>query len=129
MPYLNKIILVGHVGKEPSVRYGKSGNAVCDFSLATADGYGENKKTNWHRIICFKKTAEFVGEYGLKGSLAIIEGHLQYSQWEDKDGNKRESTEIVAHNVQLVKSEGDSPHNQETKKVQGDDFVDSDIPF
>ena len=131
---VNKAILIGNLGRDPEILYTKNGNAVASFSLATSEKWkgkdGETQEeTEWHRIVAWNKLGEICGEYLNKGKQVYIEGRLQTREWEDKDGNKRESTEIVAHNVQLVKSEGDSPHNQETKKVQGDDFVDSDIPF
>ena len=118
---VNKVILIGNLGKDPEVRYTQSQTAVCTFSLAT----GERKKdpngnwvdhTEWHNIVCFNKTAEFVGQYLKKGRQVFIEGKIQTRKWQDKEGKDRYTTEILANNVQFVgnKESGGSSRNEPT---------------
>ncbi|HHM02705.1 MAG TPA: single-stranded DNA-binding protein [Caldithrix abyssi] len=109
---VNKVILLGRLGKDPEMRYAPSGTAIATFSLATnhrqknKDGEWE-EKTEWHNILTFGKTAEVAGEYLKKGKLVFVEGRIQTSSWEDDKGQKRYRTEIVAANMQLVGSRGD----------------------
>lgn len=101
MPSLNKVLLIGHLGKDPELRYAPSGTAIATFSLATnsrqkaSDGEWVDK-TEWHNIITFNKKAEFAGEYLKKGAAVFVEGRLQTSSWEDSEGNKKYKTEVVA---------------------------------
>lgn len=112
---VNKVILVGRLGGDPDIRYSASGVAVAKFSLATnefvpggAEGNRE-ERTEWHRIVTFGKTAEFCGNYLSKGRLAYIEGSIRTNQWEDAQGQKRYSTEIIAREIQMLGSgEGQS---------------------
>ena len=123
---VNKVILVGNLGKDPEVRYLPSGGAVANFSIATSESWkdkatGENKeKTEWHSISIFGKLAEIAGEYLRKGSQVYIEGALQTRKWQDQSGNDRYTTEVVAQGFNGVmqmlggKQEGQqqNPKNQ-----------------
>ncbi len=112
MAGVNKAILIGHLGSDPEVRYTPDGTAVANFNIATSREWkdkasGEKKKqTEWHRIVVFRRLAEICGEYLSKGSQIYIEGHLQTREWQDKDGNKRTTTEIVASQMQMLGSRG-----------------------
>ena len=107
MAGLNKVILIGNLGADPEIRYTPSGMAVANFRLATSetrntkDGQKETK-TEWHRIVTFGKLAEICGEYLEKGKQVYIEGKIQTRNWEDKDGNKRFTTEIVANDMRML---------------------------
>lgn len=98
---LNKVQLIGRLGQDPEIKYMASGDPVCNISLATGESWkdknsGEKKsKTEWHRVVIFGKLAEVAGEYLRKGSQVYFEGKLQTREWEDKDGNKRYTTEVV----------------------------------
>ena len=108
MAGVNKVILVGNLGRDPEIRYTQSGQAVCNFTLATTESYtpkGSDKredKTEWHRIVAWGRLAEICGEYLAKGKQIYVEGRLQTRDWEDRDGNKRYTTEIVAANMQML---------------------------
>jgi len=104
---VNKVILVGRLGADPDIRYSAGGMAVAKFNLATNDAVsaGEGKweeKTEWHRIVTFGKTAEFCGNYLGKGRLIYVEGSLRTNQWEDQQGQKRYTTEIIARDIQML---------------------------
>ena len=104
---VNKVILVGNVGRDPELRYTSSGTAVANFSLATSRRYKDRdgnrqEQTEWHRVVAWARTAEIVNQYANKGKQLFIEGRLQTRQWEDRDGNTRYTTEVVADNIQLL---------------------------
>jgi single-strand DNA-binding protein len=108
---VNKVILVGRLGADPEVRYMQDGTMVTNFRLATdeqwKDKSGEKvQRTEWHRVVAFRKLAEICGNYLSKGRLVYIEGKMQTRSWEDKDGQKRFTTEIVASNMQMLESKG-----------------------
>ena len=109
---VNKVILVGNLGKDPEVRYMSNGNAVCNAVLATSESWkdkqtGEQKeKTEWHNIVFYRRLAEIAGEYLKKGSQVYIEGKLQTRKWQDKSGNDRYTTEIIANEMQMLGSRG-----------------------
>ncbi|HEV2341762.1 MAG TPA: single-stranded DNA-binding protein [Candidatus Acidoferrales bacterium] len=110
---VNKAILVGRLGRDPETRYTGSGQAVANFTLATDSTYkdraGERqKRTEWHRIVAWGKLAEICQQYLKKGSQVYIEGRLQTREWEDKSGQKRSTTEIVASDMRMLGSRGDS---------------------
>jgi single-strand DNA-binding protein len=99
--------LVGNVGRDPELRYTASGTAVANFSLATSRRYkdrdgNQQEQTEWHRCVAWARTAEIVNQYANKGKQLYIEGRLQTRQWEDRDGNTRYTTEVVADNIQLL---------------------------
>ena len=110
MASVNKVILIGNLGKDPEVRYSPNGGAVTNITLATSESWkdkntGEKQeKTEWHRIVFFGKLAEIAGEYLKKGSQVYIEGRLQTRKWQDKEGKDRYTTEIVAGEMQMLGS-------------------------
>lgn len=113
---INKVILVGNLGKDPELRYTPSGAAVCTFSLATSDKFknkaGESQEnTEWHNIVAWKGLAEICGKYLHKGKQVYVEGKLQTRSYEDRNGNKRNVTEIVISQMQMLgsNSAGRSP--------------------
>ena len=111
MASVNKVILIGNLGKDPEVRYLPSGDAVTNISVATTDQWkdksGEKQEhTEWHRVAFFGKTAEIAGEYLKKGSPVYIEGRIRTRKWQDKEGNDKYSTEIVADRMQLLGGRG-----------------------
>ncbi len=103
---MNKVILIGRIGQDPKLSYTTSGQAVANFSVATDEGYKDRnsgqkvEKTEWHRIVAWRQTAEFVGKYLSKGRLVLVEGKLQTRKWQDQNGQDRYTTEIQANNVQ-----------------------------
>ncbi len=153
MASVNKAIIIGNLGKDPEMRYMPSGDAICNFSIATTDSWkdksGEKQeKTEWHRISMFGKLAEIAGEYLKKGSQVYVEGRLQTRKWQDKDGHERYTTEIVADRMQMLGSKSGGGSNFEVvdnsaasvpasapaaKKPApakgGFDDLDDDIPF
>ena len=112
MAGVNKAILIGNLGRDPELRYTQSGQPVANFTLATTetwnkrDGGGKEEKTEWHRIVVWGKTAENCGKYLDKGRQVYIEGRLQTREWQDKEGQKRYTTEIVAQTVQFLGGQG-----------------------
>jgi single-strand DNA-binding protein len=142
---VNKVILVGRLGKDPEVRYSNNGNAVTSFTLATSRVYKdkEGKKiddTEWHKTVSFGRTAEVCGEYLHKGSLVYIEGRIQTRSWDDKDGNKRWTTEIIIEQMRMLGSKSDSQGGSQGGSSEGNDrpqdhgnptndFPDDDVPF
>jgi single-strand DNA-binding protein len=110
---VNKVILVGRLGRDPETRYTGAGQAVCNFSLATDESFknrdGERqKRTEWHKIVVWAKQAEIAQQYLKKGSLIYLEGRIQSREWTDKEGQKRTSFEIVATNFRMLGSRADS---------------------
>ncbi len=104
---VNKVILVGRLGRDPETRYTGGGQAVANFSVATDESYkdrnGERqKRTEWHKIVVWGKQAEIAQQYLKKGSLVFIEGRIQSREWQDKEGQKRTSFEIVANNFRML---------------------------
>ena len=142
MAGINKAILVGRLGSDPEVRYTPSGVAVANFSIATSEEWkdkdtGEKKeRTEWHRIVAWRRLGEICGEYLSKGRQVYIEGRIQTRDWEDRDGNKRYTTEIVATDVQFLggrdsadagRSQG--PPTAEFSGAPSQGPGDDDIPF
>jgi len=108
---VNKVILIGRLGKDPEVRYTPDGTMVTTFNVATdeqrKDKNGEKiQKTEWHKIVTWGKLAEICGNYLVKGKLVFVEGRIQTRSWEDKEGVKRYTTEIIASNMQMLDSKG-----------------------
>jgi single-strand DNA-binding protein len=141
---VNKVMLIGRLGRDPEVRYLPSGVAIANISLATSEQWkdkntGEKQeKTEWHRVVFFGRLAEVVGEYLKKGGEVFVEGRLQTRKWQDKDGNDKYTTEIVANEMQMLGSKpsgsggtsapSNAPATPATPAPPGDDF-DDDIPF
>ena len=110
---INKALLIGNLGADPEVRYTAGGSAVANVRLATAESWrdkdsGEQQeRTEWHRVVFFGRLAEIVGEYLRKGSQVYVEGRIQTRKWQDRDGNDRYSTEIVANEMQMLGGRSD----------------------
>ncbi len=108
MASVNKVILIGNLGRDPEVRYAPSGSAICNIALATSRNWknkdtGERQEeTEWHRVVFFDRLAEIAGEYLKKGRPVYVEGHLKTRKWTDKDGVEKYSTEIIADQMQLL---------------------------
>ena len=158
MASVNKVILVGNLGRDPEMRYMPSGDAIASFSVATTDTWkdksgAKQERTEWHRISMFGKQAEIAGQYLKKGSSVYIEGRLQTRKWTDKEGQERQTTEVVADRMQMLGGRGgnafevmddenDAPQQRPASRPQQqqsagkpagsgsgfDDFED-DIPF
>jgi len=144
---VNKVILIGNLGQDPEVRYMPNGGAVTNITVATSETWkdkntGEQQeKTEWHRVVMFRRLAEIAGEYLKKGSKVYLEGRLQTRKWQDQQGNDRYTTEIVADNMQMLDSRGggsadfapsqgkssSAPQAQPAPAV--DNSYDDDIPF
>lgn len=123
---INKVILVGNVGVDPDVRYLPNGNAVTTLSVATSESWkdkvsGEKQeRTEWHRVVCFNRLGEIAGEYIRKGSKLYVEGSLRTRKWQDQQGQDRYTTEIVASDLQMLDSKGNSgaPHFDDMSQGQ-----------
>tara|TARA_B000000477_G_C6004528_1_gene190529 strand:- start:207 stop:656 length:450 start_codon:yes stop_codon:yes gene_type:complete len=144
---LNKVFLVGRLGKDPEIRFSGDGNAIANFSIATNETWknkegNQQEKTDWHNIVVFGASAEkYIQPYVKKGTLVSVEGKLQTRDWEDKDGNKRYTTEVIADlygGVQILGSGGgensldsSSGMNQDPVKKENPDQTveDDDLPF
>ena len=142
---VNKVMLIGRLGQEPEAKYTPNGTAVSNFSIATSEKWkdkasGEwNEKTEWHRIVSWNKQAEFCNQYLKKGSLVYIEGKLVTRSWDDKEGQKRYMTEVVANTVQLLdkkENNTDTPQTdfvaqaKDTFNISADNsFAQDDLPF
>ncbi|MEK9867699.1 MAG: single-stranded DNA-binding protein [Betaproteobacteria bacterium] len=145
MASVNKVILVGNLGRDPEVRYMPSGDAMVNLSLATTDTWKDKngdrqEKTEWHRVVMFGRLAEIAGEYLKKGSQAYIEGRLQTRKWTDKEGQDKYTTEIVGDRMQMLggrsSSGGEFSGSSEKSQPQngggfsgGIDDLEDDIPF
>ncbi len=146
---LNKVMLIGNLGADPEIRYTAAGAPVANVSLATAESWRDKdsgelrEKTEWHRVVFFGKVAETIEKYVSKGSQIFIEGKLQTRKWQDKEGNDRYTTEIVASEMRMLGKRGenmtstdrDNDHvnkentmHSETKNDSAE-FIDDDIPF
>jgi len=143
---INKVILVGNLGQDPEVKYTAGGDAVTTLSLATSDSWkdkdtGENQeRTEWHRVVLWRRLAEIAGEYLKKGSKVYIEGQLQTRKWE-QEGQTRYTTEIVGRDMQFLDSKGSSENDgrsierqesktkEEPSEIPSSEIDDEDIPF
>ena len=147
---VNKVILVGNLGRDPEVRYSPNGAAIANVTIATSEGWKDKQtgemqeRTEWHRIVFFSRLAEIAGEYLRKGSQIYVEGRLQTRKWQDKEGQDRYTTEVVANELQMLggrsggsnqtsdssqqfdQSQPSAPSKPAAKEF--DDF-DDDIPF
>ena len=142
---VNKVILVGHLGADPEVKYMPSGSAVTNLSLATTDSWkdkqsGEKQeRTEWHRVAMFGRLAEIAGEYLRKGSQVYVEGRLQTRKWQDKNGQDRYTTEIMANEMQMLGGKGGGGASYEAaapsaaaaqpEVAASSNEFDDDIPF
>ena len=142
---INKVIIVGNLGKDPEIKYTASGATVVNITVATSESWNDKQtgekveKTEWHRVVAFQKLADIMAAWLKKGSQVYIEGKLQTRKWQDQSGADRYSTEIVADKMQMLGSKGESnpePNKQGFRKPVDarneptqDDFADDDIPF
>lgn len=130
---VNKVILVGRLGRDPETRYTGGGSAVANFSVATDETYkdrnGERqKRTEWHKIVVWGKQAEIAQQYLKKGSLVFIEGRIQSREWQDKEGQKRTSFEIVASNFRMLGGRGDGGSGGGMGGARGSEDYDQAAP-
>jgi single-strand DNA-binding protein len=152
---VNKVILVGNLGRDPEIKYTASGAAIANITIATSESWNDKQsgekveKTEWHRVVAFQRLAEIMGEYLKKGSQVYIEGKLQTRKWQDQNGQDRYSTEVVASDMQMLGSRGGEgggsqpntgggfrskpqPQQQQQQAApasSGGGFDDDDIPF
>ena len=109
---INKVILIGNLGRDPEMRYTANQQPIANFSIATSESWNDRttnervERTEWHRVVCFARLAEICGEYLRKGSKVYIEGRLQTRSWEGQDGQTRYATEVVAREMQMLDSRG-----------------------
>lgn len=99
---LNQCNFIGRTGQDPEIRYAQSGTAIANFSIAVGYKYQDNESTEWVRVVAFGKLAEIIGEYVSKGKQLFVSGRMQTRSWDDKEGNKRYTTEIVANTIQFL---------------------------
>jgi single-strand DNA-binding protein len=121
---MNVIILAGHLGRDPEIKYGQDGKAVAVFSLATR-GFKKDS-TDWHRVVAFGKTAELVAGYLSKGSHIALEGTLSYNTWENKDGQKITQANVIANRVEFLSKKSEQ---QEERPESSGEIPPEDIPF
>lgn len=145
MAGINKVIIVGNLGKDPEIKSMPNGGAVCNITVATSETWKDKntgdkqEKTEWHRIVMFRKLAEIAGEYLKKGAQVYIEGKLQTRKWQDQQGQDRYTTEIVADQMQMLggRGNGGSQSSQPSQQNQApqqpkptyDKSFEDDIPF
>lgn len=128
---INKAIIIGNLGRDPELHSTGSGKQVCNFSIATTEKWDGGERTDWHRIVVWGRTGENCAKYLSKGSKVYVEGSIQYRDWEDKDGNKRTTTEIKAWTVKFLDSRSESRGRSPEPPAPsgGGGFSDDEIPF
>ena len=136
---VNKVILIGNLGKDPEVRYSQAGAAIASFNVATTETWKKQdgtkeELTEWHRIVAFGRLGEICGEYLSKGSKVFIEGRLQTRKWEDKEGNTKYTTEIVAREMKMLSPRGSSGDSSQAQGQYNDQsypeqVMGDDVPF
>jgi single-strand DNA-binding protein len=128
---LNKVLLIGRLGADPEIRYTSDGTAVSNFNIATnrpiKRGDQWEEETDWHRIVAWRRLAEICGEYLKKGSNIFVEGQLRTRSWEDRDGNKRWTTEVIARDIMMLDSKEDRTTGTEFESPQPP--IEDDVPF
>lgn len=133
MSSVNKALIIGHLGRDPDLRYTSAGKAVCNFSVATSEvhGKGQDRKetTEWHSIVCWEKTAENCGQYLKKGSKVYVEGRITTRKWQDKEGRDRQTTEIVAREVVFLSTKDSGGGGTRDSGGGAPPLDDADIPF
>ncbi len=131
---VNKVILIGRLGKDPEVRYTPDGTMVTNFNLATdeqrKDKNGEKiQRTEWHKIVTWGKLAEICGNYLVKGKLVYVEGRIQTRSWEDKEGVKRYTTEIIASDMRMLDSKGQNKTGETSFEADAANMNDGSAPL
>ena len=137
---VNKVILIGRLGRDPEMRFTPGGLPVCNMVIATStytgEGEGKEEVTEWHRVVAFGKLAEICGQYLSKGRLVYVEGRLQTRRWEDRNGNVRYTTEIIINNMQILDSKKEEPVPPPEPKEEFEDIKveevkeeEDEIPF
>jgi len=134
---INKVIIVGNLGADPDSRAMPSGNAVTNISVATSESWNDRdtgekqEKTEWHRVVFFNRLAEIAAQYLKKGSQVYVEGKLQTRKWEDKEGNERWTTEVVANQMQMLgdRMSGDTSNDNASSSQSSSDNDNPDIEF
>ncbi len=129
---LNKVMLIGRLGSDPEIRYTQDGTPVANFSLATDSpikrGDQWETETEWHRIVAWRRLAEICSEYLSKGRLIYVEGRLRTRSWEDRDGNKRWTTEIIARDIQMLESKTSAGESSDDLQPP-EPPIEDDVPF
>lgn len=140
---VNKVILVGNLGQDPEVRYMPNGDASCTISIATSESWKDKQtgeireRTEWHRVVAFRRLAEIMGEYLRKGAKVYVEGSLRTRKWQDNNGQERYTTEIMANEMQMLDSRSSSAGNAQNSAQRqnqqpaqhSEPNFDDDIPF
>ena len=134
MAGINKAILIGNLGKDPELRYTPNSQAVATFSLATTEKWKDKEgkfqeKTEWHNIVAWGKQAEICKEYLKKGSPVYVEGRIQHRSYDDKEGNKKYITEIVARSVQMLGRKGEAKEEPVSQDLESSAADEEDLPF
>ncbi|MCP4988657.1 MAG: single-stranded DNA-binding protein [Colwellia sp.] len=140
MAGLNRVMLIGNLGKDPEITHSKNGNAIAKFSLATSDGMKDQNgevKTEWHRIVAFGKTAEVIEKYVKKGSQLSVEGSLSYGSYENKDGVTIYTTDIICRNIVFLGGKNDNQQSNQGQQQRpapqkidaSQEMDDSQLPF
>lgn len=130
MSSVNKVIILGRLGADPEVRFTPSGDAVCNLSVATSENWkdkaGERQeRTEWHRVVLYRRLAEVAGEYLKKGRPVYLEGRLQTNKWQTKDGQDRYTTEIIGDQMKMIGGRDDNnSQNEQSSKPQSNDNID-----
>lgn len=127
---LNRVTVVGRIGKNPEMRYTKNDKEVVNFSVATTEKYQNNKSTEWHQMVCFGKKAQFVNQYISKGDLVAVTGRLKTNKWKDKNGNNRYTTQIYISTINpLGNKQSNQQNNSNNNETAQDDEDEEDVPF
>ena len=125
---MNKVFLLGNLGKDPEIRTTQSGKMVTSFSLGVQEGFGDRKTTSWHNIVCWEKLAESAGNYLDKGSKVLVEGKIISRSYEGKDGQKRYVTEIVASHLEFLSKKAVQPPAADASQF-GKDIPEDELPY
>lgn len=130
---MNRVIIVGNLGQKPEVRQAKSGTSVCSFSVATTESTKKGDQweeyTEWHRVVVFGRVAENCAKYLDKGKKVAVDGKLRTSSYEDKQGNPRKSTEIIADKVEFLTKADSSESKPQDRPASSNDYGNDGIPF
>ena len=132
---LNRVILIGRLGKDPEVRYMPNGEAVCNFSVATSESWKDQngqrqERTEWHNITMYRKLAEIAGQHLKKGGLVYLEGRIQSRKYQGKDGIERTAYDIIANEMKMLGGNTQAPaQKQQPAQAQTQDDISDDVPF